>query len=141
MRLLIPLATLCLLMAAGCGKQARHSHEAQSDAPDTFEERPSEQEALKAIDQGLADMPDEWDTFRVLRFDSIKIYQAAGHKGLYFADVEGEIEFKRDCYWMAGRMFTNPVPVAGRVAVKKCERVRAAEHFLIKKTEKGWILQ
>jgi hypothetical protein len=99
-----------------------------------------EQDALKAIDDGLSDMPEEWDTFRVLRFDSIKIYKAAGHVGLYFADVEGEIEFKKECYWTEGRMFTNPVPVAGGVAVKKGERVRASEHFLVKKTEKGWIL-
>jgi hypothetical protein len=141
MRLLIPLTALCLLMAAGCGKRASDSHEAKSDAPDSAEDRPSEQEALHAIDQGLSGLPDEWDAFKVLRFDGIKIYRAAGHKGLYFADVEGEIQFKKDCYWMEGRMFTNPVFVAGRVAVTKGQRVKASEHFLIKKTENGWMLQ
>lgn len=131
MRILAGVAILCLLMPVGCRRSPIGSPPSEASPP-------NEKEAEKVVQESLLTGTEEWRLFKILKVHKTTISEVAGHKGLYFADMDCDIEFVKECYWKEGYMWANPVPVSGQVMKKKGDQGRGAGRFVLEKTEKGW---
>jgi hypothetical protein len=121
----------------GCGKPARETPPA-GESPSALESPPSETESQQTVQAWLTEAS---TPIKLLSFRNKNVTAVAGHRGLFFVEFDCEIEFLANCYWKEEEVYASLVPVQGMVARKKGDRAKISERVVLKKTDRGWILQ